>query len=371
MSLLSAIATAAKLKLPTVEKVGCVGDLTGYIDTGSYAMNALLSGSIYGGFHSNKITGLNGASGVGKTWYLLQALEYFIKAHPENVAVIFDAETAITTDTLKSRGIDISRVSFLAVSTVEQFRTLAIQIINGYAESTTPEQRKTPRLFLGLDSLGQLSTIKETTDITDGNDKNDMTKAKLIRGAFRVLNIAQGINNVPMLITNHIYTGTGGYGPTTTSSGGGGLIYACTTILDLTKKREKDENGVTGAIISVKTAKARFTKEQQVVETVLNFDNGLDRYAGLFEIGCRCGVFVKEGIKWKLPDGTKEFSNRIEAKIKATPEAFYTKELLDAIDKACGKLFLYQVGEKPLPIPELEAIDAELDAEEGVKVEEE
>ena len=363
-SLLGAIATAAKLKINTVEKVGCVGDLTGYIDTGSYAMNALLSGSIYGGFHSNKITALSGESGVGKTWYLLQALENFIKAHPDNVAVIFDAETAVTSEMLVSRGIDAARVSFTPVSTVEQFRTMAKQILDGYEQSTTPTERKNPRLFLGLDSLGALSTTKETTDITDGNEKNDMTKAKLIRGAFRVLNITQGQLNVPMIITNHVYTGTGGYGPTTTQSGGGGLVYAATTILALKKKSEKDESGVTGSIITVKTEKARFTREKQSVETVLSFHSGLDRYAGLFDIGCRCGVFVKEGIKWKLPDGRKEFNNRIEAQIKENPESFYTKALLDEIDSKCGQLFLYQPGETP---PEV--IDESVDGSDDVPAE--
>jgi RecA/RadA recombinase len=346
-SLLKAIASAAKIKVNSVESVGCVGDLTGYIDTGSYAMNALLSGTIYGGFHSNKITALSGVSGVGKTWYLLQALENFIKAHPENAAIIFDAETAVTTEMLKIRGIDVARVSFTPVATVEQFRTLAKQILDGYEASTTPAERKNPRLFLGLDSLGALSTIKETTDVTEGNDKNDMTKAKLIRGAFRVLNIAQGQLNVPMIITNHVYASTGGYGPTTNQSGGGGLVYAATTILTLSKKGEKDDSGVTGAIITVKTEKARFTREKQTVETVLNFDNGLDRYAGLWDIGCTCGVFSKVGIKWKLPGGRLEFNNRIEAEIKENPAAFFTKELLDEIDSKCGQLFLYQPGEAP------------------------
>ena len=37
------------------------GDITNYVDTGSYIFNALVSGSLFGGLPSNKVTALAGA----------------------------------------------------------------------------------------------------------------------------------------------------------------------------------------------------------------------------------------------------------------------------------------------------------------------
>ncbi|MGH7745418.1 MAG: hypothetical protein ACREQ5_11590 [Candidatus Dormibacteria bacterium] len=133
------------------------------------------------------------------------------------------------------------------------------------------------------------------------------------------------------------------YVPTQSMSGGGGLKYAASIITFLSKSKKKDTttNQVTGAIIRVKIDKSRFTREQKAVLTHLDHSKGLDKYYGLLDIAEAGGVVEKVANKYKLPNGTAAF----ESVIYKQPEKYFTKELLDQIDVAAGKIFKYGAGE--------------------------
>jgi RecA/RadA recombinase len=190
---------------------GLQTDITSWVDTGSYSLNALLSGSIHKGMPSNKIVALAGEESTGKTFYLLSIVKHFLTTNPKGAAVLFETEGAISTDMLIQRGIDTSRVYVIPVSTIQEFRTQAVRILDEYL--TTPAAERQP-MFMGLDSLGMLSTAKEVNDMGEGKDTRDMTRAQLVRGAFRVLSLKLARANVPMLITNHTYDVVGAYVPT-------------------------------------------------------------------------------------------------------------------------------------------------------------
>ena len=117
----------------TVAEDGVEGDIAGFVDTGSYAFNALLSGSIYGGMPDNKIIGIAGESATGKTYFALGIAGQFLSDNPEGVVLYFDTEQAVTSDMIKSRGLDPNRVAVFPVATVEQFRLQVIQILDNYA----------------------------------------------------------------------------------------------------------------------------------------------------------------------------------------------------------------------------------------------
>ena len=121
------------------------------------------------------------------------------------------------------------------------------------------EEDRKPMMFV-LDSLGMLSTTKEVEDVANDKQVRDMTKSQLIKGAFRVLTLKLGKANVPMLVTNHTYDVIGSYIPTKEMGGGSGLKYASSTIIYLSKKKEKDGTEVVGNIIKCKAAKSRLTK---------------------------------------------------------------------------------------------------------------
>lgn len=119
-----------------------------------------------------------------------------------------------------------------------------------------------------------------------------------------------------------------------------GLEYAASTIIFLSKKKDKmldDDDGRTGAVITAHTKKARLTIEDKKVETWLNYSSGLDPYYGLLDLAEQAGIVKKVSTRYEFPNGTKEF----EKGIKKNPEKFFTKEILDQIDDFCKKEFLY------------------------------
>lgn len=311
------------------------GDITGYISTGSYTLNALLSGSIYGGIPANKVTALAGEPSTGKTFYALNIVYQFLKDNPNGFVFYFESESAISKEMMTSRGIDTKRIAVMPVATIQEFRTQAVKILDKYIDQKTNKDRP-PMLFV-LDSLGNLSTQKEMEDIAAGKDTRDMTRAQLLRGAFRVLTLKLGVAKVPLIVTNHVYDVVGSYVPVKKMNGGSGLEYAASTIVFLSKKKDKTDNEVTGAIITAVLKKARLTIENKSVETLLEYSNGLDPYYGLLTLAEKFGIFKKVSTRYELPDGTKAFESHIEKE----PEKFFTNEVLDKIDEMCQNEFLY------------------------------
>lgn len=197
----------------------------GHVDTGSYALNALVSGSIYGGLADTKVIGLAGEQATGKTFFTLACVKNFLDSNPNSFCAYFESENALDPETIRSRGIDPKRIAVIPVTTIEEFRTQAARMLDQYAESSAKDR---PKLMFVLDSLGNLSTNKEVNDVTSGSDKRDMTKQQLTRGAFRVLTLKMGKVKVPMLVTAHTYATVGSYVPG--QEIGGGCLVAGTKI---------------------------------------------------------------------------------------------------------------------------------------------
>ena len=194
-----------------------------------------------------------------------------------------------------------------------------------------------PPLLFVLDSLGMLSTSKEVQDATDGKETRDMTRAQVIKSIFRILSLKLGQAGIPLIVTNHTYEVVGSYVPTKEMGGGTGLKYAASSILFLSKKKEKDGTEQVGNIIKVKAHKSRFTKENSEVETRLYFDErGLDKYYGLLELGQQYGVFERVGNRVKTEHG-----NAYPSAIYKDPEKYFTPEILQALDECAHKEFCY------------------------------
>jgi RecA/RadA recombinase len=313
------------------------GDITGYISTGSYSLNALLSGSIYGGIPANKVTALAGEPSTGKTFYALNIVYQFLKDNPNGFVFYFESESAISKEMLTARGIETKRIAIIPVATVQEFRTQAVKILDRYMEKDKNDKTEKPPMLFVLDSLGNLSTSKEMEDISAGKDTRDMTRAQLIRGAFRVLTLKLGKAKVALLVTNHVYDVTGAYVPTKKMGGGSGLDYAASTIVFLSKKKDKTDNEVTGAIVTAVLKKARLTIENKKVETLLEYSDGLDPYYGLLDLAEKFGIFKKVSTRYEMPNGDKVFENAI----LKNPEKYFTQDVLDKIDEMCKDEFMY------------------------------
>jgi RecA/RadA recombinase len=313
---------------------GASAEYSGCIDTGSYALNAVLSGSIYGGVPNNKVTAFAGESSTGKTFFVLGIVKQFLDANPEGGVIYFDTEAAVTKNMMESRGVDTKRVVISEPDTIQKFRHTALQIIEKY--QAQPEAKRKPMIMV-LDSLGQLSSTKEMEDTAEGKETKDMTKSAILKATFRVLNLKLAKIGVPLLVTNHVYDVVGAYIPMKEMSGGSGLKYTASTIVYLSKRKDKDGTAVVGNIVRAKLHKSRLTKENSQVEVKITYSTGLDRYYGLLEIAEKYDIIKKVSTRYELPDGTKVFGKSIND----DPEKYFTKEILDAIDEACKKEFLY------------------------------
>ena len=314
-----------------VEEGVAAADVSGYIDTGSYIFNALLSGSIYDGLPDNKITALAGESATGKTFFALGMCKQFLEDNSDAAVIYFESESATSKKMIEERGIDSSRIMMVPVTTVQEFRTQAIRILDQYMEDKTDM-----KMLFVLDSLGMLSTTKEIADTTSGAETRDMTRAQLVKGAFRVLTLKLGKAGVPLIVTNHTYDQMGLFAKRV-MGGGSGLKYAASSILFLSRKKEKEGTEVIGNIIHCKNEKSRLTVENRVVDVMLTYKKGLDRYYGLIDLAIKYGIFKKSSTRVELPGGTTQFAKTINN----NPEKYFTKEVLDKLNEAAKQEFLY------------------------------
>ena len=309
------------------------GDVDEFIDTGSYIFNGLLSGSIYGGLPANKITALAGESATGKTFFLMGMVKNFLDANPNSGVVYFESESAITKQMVIDRGIDPERMVILPVTTVQEFRTQALKVLDRYLQQDVDIRKP---MFMCLDSLGMLSTTKEVEDTTDGKETRDMTRAQVLKAAFRVLTLKLGKAKVPMVVTNHTYDSMGLFS-TKEMGGGSGLKYAASSIVFLSKKKEKDGTEVIGNIVHCKNHKSRLTMENKMVDVRLTYDKGLDKYYGLLDLAIKYDIFKSVSTRIELPDGSKTFGKSINNE----PEKYFTEDIMKQLDEAAQKEFKY------------------------------
>ena len=313
------------------------GDVETFVDTGSFIFNALVSGSLFGGIPSNKITAIAGESGTGKTFFCLSVVRNFLNTDPDAGVIYFETESALSKNMIESRKIDSKRMVIFPVDTIEEFRTQAVRIIDKYKEQ--PKEERKPLMFV-LDSLGMLSTNKEVQDATDDKNVRDMTKAQLIKSVFRILTLKLGKANIPMLVTNHTYDVIGSYVPQKEMGGGSGLKYSSSTIIYLSKKKEKDGTDLVGNIIKCEAKKSRLTREGSKVETRLFFDErGLEKYYGMLELGERAGIWKNVAGRYEV-NGKKIYGKEI----LKTPEQYFTDEVMAKLEEQAAVEFLYGVS---------------------------
>ena len=314
---------------------GMLGSVNEYIDTGSYILNALISGSIHKGLPSNKITAFAGESATGKTFFILGLVRQFLADNPSGGVLYFESESALTPEMIEERDIDTKRFVQLPVSTIQEFAQQASRVVDAHIEKGEGSP-----LLLCLDSLGMLSTAKEVGDITEGADKVDMTKARIVKGTFRVLTLKLAKAGIPLLVTNHTYKQVGAMFPQDIMGGGSGLQYAASNIVFLSKKKEKDGTDVIGNIIHCKNFKSRLAKENKKVDVLLSYDEGLNRYYGLLELAEKYEIFKKVSTRYELPDGAKLYAKQI----LKDPKKYFTQDIMDSLDEAAKKEFSYGSG---------------------------
>ncbi len=318
--------------LQTVDE-GTINDVNQYHDSGSYVVNLILSGDLFRGYIGNKITALSGDSGTGKTFLALAAAKNFLENNKKGEVYYFDTEAATDAEQITNLGIDTSRIYHEAVQNIEDLSQMLLTIAN--AQMELEEKERVPLMVI-IDSIGNLTTSKEMTDLTEGNDKVDMTKAKKLTAMFRAVTIPLTKAGICTIFTNHVYDTQEMYSQKI-MKGGKSVVYLATTILEFSKSKDKDGTEVIGNIIRAKAVKARKAKENAIVRTYISYKNGLNRYFGLLELSEESGLVKRVGNRYEFPDGQKLSMKDI----LKNPETVYTKDFLVKLNEAVRGKFNY------------------------------
>lgn len=269
-----------------------------YISTGNYLLNAALSGTLYGGILTNRITAFAGESGSGKSYLAYSVAKH---AQKDGYSVIYiDTEQAVDLEDLPKFGIDPSLEKFRLIRSnkVEDVNMLLTQLVDELKEQKLAGF-ELPKLLIVLDSLGQMASNKEKADLLKGDIKQDMTKAKALGSLFRSINTDLGYLDIPLLVCNHTYL-TLDLFPQEKLKGGGGLLYSASVIGFMSKSKLKTgleddmDLGSSGISVLFKTQKNRMAKPKKI-RFDISFAHGLNPYTGL-DAFCRPEYFSKIGI---------------------------------------------------------------------------
>jgi RecA/RadA recombinase len=273
-----------------------------WIDTGSYALNAIISGSLYKGIPGGRITGFAGPSMAGKTLIINKCLANAQKKG--YIPVIWDSEVAVNKKSAQGAGMDTTRVKYYPVETIEDCRNQMCVFLDNVIKADNPDYK----FIIAIDSLGNLASAKEIKDATTGKEAADVgQRAKAIKSMMRTLTYKAAKARVPVLFSNHIYEGMEMF-PTLvkSQSGGKGPVYLASVLVQLSTRNEKNSenpdeasvalsHNISGVTLGALTVKNRFVPAYLKTELYLNFKTGLDKHTGLVEIAEAMGVLEKPG----------------------------------------------------------------------------
>ena len=289
-----------------------------WIDTGCYALNAIISGSLYGGIPMGRLTGFIGPESCGKT---LMANKIIANAQKKGMYVAyFDTEGALDEETAKRLGCDPAKIKHVPSEITEDCRNQIVKFLN-----TVIEKKLQGKVLLVIDSLGNLITAQEKRKIDEGTDTPDMgNRAKALKSMMRAITHAAATANCPVVFTNHIYDDPSAMHPTAIKkqAGGSGPLYMASVIVQMAKKTEKTDDaknkdanneatflakGINALTLRAFTTKNRFVTPFLEIEMYLNFRTGLNKYSGLLEMAEGYGVLEKAGHRYVFNGETLGF----------------------------------------------------------------
>jgi RecA/RadA recombinase len=290
-----------------------------WIDTGSKALNAIISGSLHKGIPVGRITGFAGPSGAGKTLIINKILANAQKKG--YIAVIWDSEVAVDKQSAINVGMDLKKTKYYPVETIEECRNQISTFLDNIIAANDPSLK----FIVSIDSLGNLASSKEIEDARKGKDAADVgQRAKATKSMMRAITYKAAKAGVPILFSNHIYEGMEMFPSLIKNQAGGkGPIYLASVLVQLATRNEKvsenpDEssiaiaNNVSGVTMSAMTVKNRIVPPFLKTELYLNFKTGLDTNTGLFDIALALGVIEQAGKTYQVNGESVGYRKNIE-----------------------------------------------------------
>ena len=251
-------------------------------------INVALSGSIDGGLTSG-LTVLAGPSKHFKTSFALLMAAAYLKKHSDAIMLFYDSEFGSPQAYFKQFDIDVSRVLHTPITNVEELKFDMI--------SQLEEINRKDNVIIVIDSIGNLASKKELDDALSEKSVADMSRAKALKGLFRMATPYLTMKNIPMLAINHTYQEIGLF-PKAVVSGGTGIYYSADNIWILGRQQDKKGTEVQGYHFVINVEKSRFVKEKSKIPITVSWDGGVRSYSGLLDVALAGGFVIKPSNGW-------------------------------------------------------------------------
>jgi len=293
-------------------------------------LNVALSGSVEGGLAPG-LTVLAGPSKHFKTSFALKIAAAFLESDPEAVMLFYDSEFGSPQSYFDTFGIDTSRVLHVPITNVEELKFDLIGQLDNIENGE--------KVIVVIDSIGNLASKKELEDALDEKSVADMSRAKALKGLFRMTTPYLTMKDVPLLAVNHTYKEIGMF-PKDIVGGGTGIYYSADNIWILGRRQNKTGTEVTGYDFIINVDKSRYVKEKSKIPISVSWDGGIDQYSGLLDVALASGFVVKPSNGWYQKESD-------EKKYRASElDGSFWSDLLANEDFTTEIKNLYMIGHK-------------------------
>jgi RecA/RadA recombinase len=285
-------------------------------------LNIAFGGQIDGGLVPG-LTVFAGESKSFKTMLGLYCLKAYFNKYKDAVCLFYDSEFSVTPKYIANFGIDATRVIHIPIEHVEQLKFDIVKRLE--------QVKRGDKVFIFVDSLGNLASKKEIDDAIDEKSVADMTRAKSIRSLLRIITPHLAMKDLPCIMVNHVYKTMEMYSKNVIP-GGTAVMYSANQIFIITKAQEKDkDNNLLGFTFTINIEKSRFIKEKSKLPFEVSFEDGIYKWSGLLDLAVDAGVVIKTGAKattkYSLVNSDGEISPE-SYKEKNIPDEFY-EDLLE------------------------------------------
>ena len=254
-------------------------------------INAALSGSLDGGLASG-LTVLAGPSKHFKTSFALLMAGAYLKEHKDSVLLFYDSEFGSPQSYFESFGIDTTRVLHTPVTNIEELKFDLVHQLN--------EIERKDKVIVVIDSIGNIASKKEVEDAENMKSVADMTRAKALKGLFRMITPKLTLNDIPLLAVNHTYQ-TQELFSRAVVSGGTGVMYSAVNVWIVGRRQDKSGSEVIGYNFIINIEKSRFVKEKSAIPISVTWEGGIERYSGLTEVAMDGKYVVKPCLLYTSP----------------------------------------------------------------------
>ena len=251
-------------------------------------INVALSGSMDGGLAPG-LTVLAGPSKHFKTSFALIMASAYLKKYEDAVLLFYDSEFGSPQAYFENFDIDTSRVLHTPITNVEELKFDMISQLEGLERGD--------KVVVIIDSVGNLASKKELEDAINEKSVADMSRAKALKGLFRMVTPYLNMKDIPLLAVNHTYKEIGLF-PKDVVSGGTGIYYSADNIWILGRQQDKQGTEIKGYHFVINVEKSRYVKEKSKIPISVSWDGGVEHWSGLLDVAMSGNYVSKPSPGW-------------------------------------------------------------------------